>query len=83
MIAHVLGELELEELCDLCICNLWGFPKVVSQFVVNFLIGEPFSYICEFYRSFFCEPIVYVFMKVCRFLIMHVRFVFEGDLANL
>ena len=29
MIAHVLGESELEELCDLCVGSLWGFPKVV------------------------------------------------------
>ena len=28
MIACVLGELELEELCDFCVRNLWGFPKV-------------------------------------------------------
>ena len=42
MIAHVLGESEFEELCDLGICSLWSFPKVVRQFVVNFLIGETF-----------------------------------------
>ena len=41
MIAHVLGKSELAELCDLGIRSLWGFSKVVRQFVVNFLIGEP------------------------------------------
>ena len=64
MIAHVLDELELnQELCDLCVCSLWGFSKVVKQFVMNFLIGEPFFYICEFYGSFFCEPIVICFYE--------------------
>ena len=36
-IAHVLGGSELEELCDLGVHSLWGFSKVVRQFVVNFL----------------------------------------------
>ena len=58
MIAHVLGVSELEELCDLCIRSLWGFPKVVRQFVVNFLIGGPLFCICEFHGCFSCEPIV-------------------------
>ena len=35
MIAHVLGESELEELYDLGVCSLWGFLKVVRQLVVN------------------------------------------------
>ena len=63
MISHVLGESELEELCDSGIRSLWGFPKVVRQFVVNFLIGEPFFRICEFYGCFFCEPIVLCFYE--------------------
>jgi hypothetical protein len=63
MIVHVLGKSELEELCDLCIRSLWGFPEVVKWFVVIFLIGEPFLCICEFYGSFFCEPIVLCFYE--------------------
>ena len=82
-IAHVLSEMELEELCHLCVHSLWGFPNVVRQFVVNFLIGEPFFCICEFYGSFFYEPIVLCFYECCRLLIMHVRLVLEGGLANL
>ena len=39
MIAHILGELEFEKLCDLCVHSLWAFREVVRQFVVNFLIG--------------------------------------------
>ena len=61
MIAHVLGKLELEELCDSCIRSLWGFLEVVRQFVVDFLIGEPFFCTCKLYCSFFCEPIVTCF----------------------
>ena len=38
MIAHVLGKSKLKELGDLGVHSLWGFPKVVRQFVVNFLI---------------------------------------------
>ena len=53
-----IGQIGTEELCDLSVCSLWGFPKVVRQFVVNFLIEKPFSRICEFYGCFFCEPIV-------------------------
>jgi len=82
-IAHVLSEMKLEEVCHLCVHSLWGFLEVVRQFVVNFLIGEPFFCICEFYGSFFCEPIVLRFYVCCRFLIMHVRLVLEGGLANL
>ena len=26
MVAHVMGESKLEELCALCICSLWAFP---------------------------------------------------------
>jgi hypothetical protein len=33
MNAHVLGVSELEELCGLCVHSLWGFSKVVRQFV--------------------------------------------------
>ena len=61
MIAHVLGKSELEELCNLGLRSLWGFPKVARQFVVNFLIREPFSCICNFMSCFFCESIVFYF----------------------
>ena len=84
MVAHVLGKSELEELCDLGVCGLWGFPKVVRQFLVNFHVGEPFFRICEFCGCFFCEHIVFRFYEyVCRFLIMPVRLVVEGGLASL
>ena len=63
MIAHVLGKSELEELCDLGVRSLWGFPKVVRQFVMDFLIGEPIFRICEFYGYFFCEPLVLCFYE--------------------
>ena len=61
MIAHVLGKSELEELRDLGVRSLWGFRKVVLQIVVNFLIGEPFFRICEFYGCFFVSLLCYVF----------------------
>ena len=60
MIAHVLDKLELEELCGLGIHSLWGFPKVARQFVVNFIIGEPFFAYVNFMATSFCEPIVLV-----------------------
>jgi hypothetical protein len=47
---------------------------------VIFLIGKPFSHICEFYG---CFLLCYVLMNVWRFLIMYVRLVLEGGLANL
>ena len=63
-IAHVLGESNLEELCDLCVRSLWGVPEVVRWFVMSFLIGEPFfCIICEFYGSFFCKPIMFCFYE--------------------
>ena len=58
-----IGQIETKELYDMSICSLWGFPRVVRQFVVNFLIGEPFFRICEFYGYFFCEPIVLCFYE--------------------
>ena len=33
IIAHVSGELEIEELCDLCVRSLWSFLEVVRQYV--------------------------------------------------
>ena len=61
IIAHVLGKSKLEDVCDLGIHILWGFPKVVRQFVVNFLSREPFIRICEFCSCFFCEPTMFYF----------------------
>ena len=63
MIAHVLGKLKLEELCDLCVRNLWDFLEVIRQFVVNFLIGDLFFCICKFNGSFFCEPTMLCFYE--------------------
>ena len=63
MIAHVLGKSKLEELCDAGVRSLWGFPKWLDNFVVNFLIGEPYFRICEFNGCFFCEPIVLCFYE--------------------
>lgn len=37
IVAHVLGDMELEELCDLCVHSLWHFSEVVTKFVMNFL----------------------------------------------
>jgi hypothetical protein len=68
MIAHVLGDLKLEELYDLGICSLWGFPRVVRQFVVNFLIGEPFFTYVNFMATSFVSLLLSVFINVCRFL---------------
>ena len=82
-IAHVLGDSELEELCVLRVRSLWGFLEVVRQFVVNFLIGELFSTCVNFMALSFMSLSCYVFMNVHRFLIMHVRLVLEGGLANL
>ena len=48
MIAHILNESELEELCSLWVRSLWDIPRVVRHFVVNFLIGEPFFAFVDF-----------------------------------
>ena len=78
MIAHVLGKLELEELCDLCFHSLWGFAKVVSQFVES----HSSAYV-NFMGLSFVSLLCFVFMNIFRFLIMLVRLVFEGGLAHL
>ena len=82
-IAHVLGGSELEELCDLGVHSLWGFSKVVRQFVVNFLIQSHFCTYVNFIVASFVSLLCYAFMNVCRFLIMLVRLVLEEGLANL
>ena len=63
-IAHVLSEMKLEEVCHLCVHSLWGFLEVVRQFVVNFLIGEPFFAYVNFMALSFVSLLYYVFMYV-------------------
>ena len=80
-----MGKLELEELCDLCVCSLWGFQEVIRQYVVcgiSSLESYFYAYV-NFMALSFVSQLCYVFMNVCRFLIMHVRLVFEGGLATL
>ena len=48
VIAHVLGVLESQIMCDLSVCDYGVFPNLVGEFVVDLVVGCPFIYICEF-----------------------------------
>ena len=42
MVAHVWNESKPEQLCNLRVCGVWGFPKVFTQFVVYFFVWSNF-----------------------------------------
>lgn len=73
MVAHVLGKSDLEEWCDLCICNLRERLENLC-WRANFL---HMRILWVFLVSLLC----YVFYNVCRSLFMHIKLVLEGGLA--